>query len=508
MKLLLRFFCFFFGLLVATQVFGQAILQGTVSFLNSGSRPAVGVDISAFGASTVPTTESGMFILKFPEKKPGDKLKIIVGSKDRTGAALELVNDKVLSQVRVPSKPDDDVVEIIVCKVGQRNEAALRYNGIIVKTVNDNYEKTLREINQKLAVQDIDAGTIVALQNEKDKLTTERDSALAKAEEQALFIASINLDKANRLVTEAVTKVDSLQDIAGAIVILDNEMLYQAYLEASEKKKKAEAEIQQVVSGFEFKIKLLQPLYRYSEIAGCYEKIAGIYEQENYDKEKLATNFAWAAYYWGLSENYQKQLNFNLKALPIFEKITPVNYSLLATSYNNLAVTYAKLNEYQKALEFNLKSLSIWEEILPADHPNLAICYNNIGDAYRNVGDYEKGVEYGLKSILIGETIYPKSRYLNRFYANLGITYLKAHQYPEAKAVLEKSENLKADEKVFRCWAMYYSLQNDKPRAIENLQKAISLGYRNLKWITTDDSLENIRGEQAYKDLVEQLQKQ
>ena len=57
----------------------------------------------------------------------------------------------------------------------------------------------------------------MSLQNEKEKLAVERDSALAKAEEQALYMASINLDKANRLVKEAVAKVDSLQDIPGAI---------------------------------------------------------------------------------------------------------------------------------------------------------------------------------------------------------------------------------------------------------------------------------------------------
>jgi len=195
----------------------QAILQGTVSFLNSGSRPAAGVDISAFGANTRTTNDAGMFNLRFCDKKPGDKVKIIVGAKDRDGTPLELVNDSVLSQVRVPSKPDDDIVEILVCKVGQRNDAALRYNGIIVKTINEATDKRLREINEKLGAVKIDAETIVSLQNEKEKLAVERDSALAKAEEQSLYMASINLDKANRLVKEAVAKVDSLQDIPGAI---------------------------------------------------------------------------------------------------------------------------------------------------------------------------------------------------------------------------------------------------------------------------------------------------
>jgi len=112
-------------LCLATAANAKTILQGTVSFLNSGSRPAAGVKISAFGANDFYTTDAGMFRLEFPDKKPGDKVKIIVGNTDKNGISLELVNDKVIAQVRIPSNPDDDVVEIIVCKVGQRNDAAL-----------------------------------------------------------------------------------------------------------------------------------------------------------------------------------------------------------------------------------------------------------------------------------------------------------------------------------------------------------------------------------------------
>ncbi|MBK7938002.1 MAG: hypothetical protein IPJ82_13320 [Lewinellaceae bacterium] len=123
----------------------------------------------------------------------------------------------------------------------------MRYNGIIVKIVNNNYEKTLGR-STKNSPRKVSIRNHYLLQNEGKIAPT--DSALVKAEEQALFIASINLDKAGQLVKEAVLKVDSLQDIPGAIAVLDNEMLYQVYLEASEKKKKADVEIQQVVEGF------------------------------------------------------------------------------------------------------------------------------------------------------------------------------------------------------------------------------------------------------------------
>jgi hypothetical protein len=43
---------------------------------------------------------------------------------------------------------------------------------------------------------------------------------------------------------------------------------------------------------------------------------------------------------------------------------------------------------------------------------------------------------------------------------------------------------------------------------MDNLKKAVEMGYNNLNWILTDSSLENIRSEKGYKEIVEQLQKQ
>ncbi len=41
----------------------------------------------------------------------------------------------------------------------------------------------------------------------------------------------------------------------------------------------------------------------------------------------------------------------------------------------------------------------------------------------------------------------------------------------------------------------------------KNFPKIGTLRYKDLKWIETDDSLESIRGEQGYKEIVEQLKK-
>ena len=55
---------------------------------------------------------------------------------------------------------------------------------------------------------------------------------------------------------------------------------------------------------------------------------------------------------------------------------------------------------------------------------------------------------------------------------------------------------------------MYYGAQNDKIKACANLQKAVALGLRDLKWITTEKSLDCIWDWAAYKAVVEQLQRE
>ena len=388
--------------MASNMLHAQAILQGTVSFLNSGSRPASGVDISAFGASPVATTESGMFILKFPDKRPGNKVKIIVGNKDSNGTPLELVNDKVLAQVRIPSNPDDDIIEIIVCKVGQRNEAALRYNGIIVKTINEAMDKRLLEIDKKLDAAKIDAETIVSLQNEKDKLSIERDSALAKAEEQALFIASINLDKANLLVKEAVTKVDSLQDIKGAIEILDSEMLLKAYEEAKGKIQKAKTEIDQIVEAYKLKIKLLGINFQSAEINRCCSEFENICIEQNYETFETDNCFAWAVYFRTIDKSQFNRTNLQpdqrtlndalvsyadgnfdeaIKLLCIILEDNPINQRALYF----LGVSYMSTGNYKKAIEL-LSPLSRLEssEFKHDALWNLGLCYIETENGHRD----------------------------------------------------------------------------------------------------------------------------
>lgn len=238
-------------------------------------------------------------------------------------------------------------------------------------------------------------------------------------------------------------------------------------------------------------------------------KATNIYEKTlPADHTELATCYSDIGLAYDNLGEHGKALEFNLKGLEIRKKVLPKDHFRLGMSYANLAVTYGHLGDKKKSLECNSIAVSINEKALPANHPYLASSYSNIGTSYRENGDFRQSIEYCQKAIHIGESLSPKHSSLNTFYVNLGISQTKARQFPEAKATLEKSESIKPEVGVYRGWAIYYALQKKKKQAIESLQKAISLGFKDLKWLETEPDLKNIRKEKGFKDIVDQLKKQ
>jgi tetratricopeptide (TPR) repeat protein len=63
-----------------------------------------------------------------------------------------------------------------------------------------------------------------------------------------------------------------------------------------------------------------------------------------------------------------------------------------AMAYNNIGMVYSKQGDYEKALEWNRKALVIFEKVLGKAHPDLAKVYNNIGLLYYGQGNYEKAL--------------------------------------------------------------------------------------------------------------------
>lgn len=90
----------------------------------------------------------------------------------------------------------------------------------------------------------------------------------------------------------------------------------------------------------------------------------------------------------------------------------------------------------------------------------------------------------------------------------LGDAYTKRGLYEKGLEVdLRLSRLRPKDAMVFYNLACSYSLLNQMEPGLEALEKALSLGYDEFKFLMSDPDLENLRKEAQFKKLMEQYRK-
>ena len=114
--------------------------------------------------------------------------------------------------------------------------------------------------------------------------------------------------------------------------------------------------------------------------SALYHNMAGVYEDQG---------------------DYEKSLEYYVKALAIRERVLGPEHPYTATTYNNMAGVYYAKGEYEKALEYYVKALAIRERVLGPEHPSTATTYNNMAGVFRARGDYEKALEYYEKALTV-----------------------------------------------------------------------------------------------------------
>jgi two-component system, NarL family, sensor histidine kinase UhpB len=96
------------------------------------------------------------------------------------------------------------------------------------------------------------------------------------------------------------------------------------------------------------------------------------------------------------------------EALALFEKCTktyfekhPSKYAALA--YNDYGFTLGDKGDLLKQADNLIKALRIYEAVSPGDYGELAVTLNNISTVYYNLGNKDKAIEYAKRSILYRE---------------------------------------------------------------------------------------------------------
>jgi tetratricopeptide (TPR) repeat protein len=242
-------------------------------------RPMVNIAVSAaVGGATNNTDAAGKFTISFPNKNPGDTVRLIV---DKEGYTV--VNDVQLEQT-LPSNPETKPTIILLCKEGDREEMARRFYRLkSLEAIDETYRKKLAE------VQSADAAEISKLRKERDQAKEAAEKVaegLAKEKPgtgSELYQAAMRLFLDGK-VDEALAKLSDakLQELTKAVKERRNA--------AQEQMAEAEKATDQVVRTWLLKAQLLTTQFRFDETEKAYQGAI------NTSPESLDANFAFGSF--------------------------------------------------------------------------------------------------------------------------------------------------------------------------------------------------------------------
>jgi hypothetical protein len=107
---------------VTSKVQANAVLRGVVLLNEEGGSPMGNVEVDAIGGNPNNTGVDGQFKFKFPNKNPGDTVRL---SPHKEG--YRVVN-WVQLDVTLPSNPDERPLLIYICREGDYDEMARRFH--------------------------------------------------------------------------------------------------------------------------------------------------------------------------------------------------------------------------------------------------------------------------------------------------------------------------------------------------------------------------------------------
>lgn len=136
--------------------------------------------------------------------------------------------------------------------------------------------------------------------------------------------------------------------------------------------------------------------------------------------------------YWDIN-SYEQALVYANQALKIAIEID--FKTGIATSYNNIALSYDRMGNYNVALENYRNSLTVWETI--GNKKEISVLYNNIGNIYLMQGIYESALKNYLVALKYREEIGDKKG-MARTYSNVGLLYEKREDYKKALEIFLK----------------------------------------------------------------------
>src|SRR5437016_5848222 len=402
---------------------GQAAasLRGLVLANERGGPPMGNVEVGALVGNTNNNDANGKFTLSFPNKKPGDTVRLIVRKE-----GYVVVNDIQLEWI-LPADPDERPLIILLCKEGDSEEMARRFYKLKnLEAIDETYKKKRQDVQNASAAelaklrqerekakaidetykkklqdaQNASAAELAKLRQERDqakaldekykkklqdaqnasaaelaKLRQKRDQATEATDKGAEGLAKQKPGVGSELYrTTARLFLDGKVD--RALVALSDEKLRELSKAPKERKVEAEKTTEEAIRAWLLKGQLLTVQFRFDDAEKAYQ---GAIETS---PESFEANFAFA---W-----FSQQLNHYDKAMSAYGRCLELakrnqNNGEIAMTLNNLAMLNGDQNRPEAARKGYEEGLKIYRDLAknkPDTYlPDVAITLNKIARA-------------------------------------------------------------------------------------------------------------------------------
>src|SRR6266566_3177697 len=361
-----RVFIILAMVVVVSKIQAAAVLRGVVLSNELGGPPMGNIEVSALVGNTNNTDANGKFTFSFPNKKPGDTVRLIVRKE-----GYVVVNDIQL-ELTLPADPEERPAIILLCKQGDREEMARRFYKLkSVEAIDKTYRKKFEE------AQNASAAELAKLGQERDQDKEAAEEVAERLAKQKPGIGSEIYRTAMRLFLEG--KVDQ------ALVTLSDEKL----------RKLSKAAKEEAIQAWLLKAQLFTVQFRFDDAEKAYQGAIDT------SPDSFVANFAFAWFNAELN-HYEKATTGYARCLESAR--SKGNSGDIAATLNNLANLDADQDRHEAARKGYEEALEIRRELAQKNPdtylPDAAETLNNLAilDAAQNRQEAaRKGFEEALK---------------------------------------------------------------------------------------------------------------
>ena len=344
-----------------------AELQGVVLENEVNGRPAERIGVDAIGANRAETDSSGKFTLRFPAKRPGDPVRVIISKPGHV-----VVNDVQLETVLL-ANPDDKPLLVLVCRTSDREEMARRYFRLrVLDAIEDNYVRQLQKLEVEKAALGAD------YERRLRSLETERNSARSGAENMAMDLAKGKPGESSELRRDAL-RLFLDGKVEGAIQLLDKDKLHRLRTVARRQKEGADRELEENAQAWMLRAQMFILQFRFDDAADA------IQEAIEAAPDDFLVNFQ-----FGL---FNQQLNRYQEARKAYDRTLEIarrgkRDKAIAFTLNNLGVLNNDQNRPDDARKAYEEALQIYREL---ERQTPQSCLADLAGTLDNIGVLERG---------------------------------------------------------------------------------------------------------------------